>query len=125
MKVVHVQDLPLYEADPPVTRLNKIIVDNVLGAEKISVGLGIYRKGENAEWHAHPESEEVMYFTKGRGVILLENGEKAEIVPDTVTYVPIGERHKIENTGEDSLEFIFMYSPPGPESGIKKWKVVN
>lgn len=124
MKVIDVSKLPLYEADPPFTRQNKIVVDEQIGARGASMGIGIYRPGERAEMHVHPEQEEIIYFTRGHGRITLESGEVVHVRPHVVTYIPAGERHLLENVGDENLEFIFVYSPPGPERGIRRWKVV-
>jgi len=125
VKVFNIDNLPLYEAEPPYTRLNKVIVDDDSCKAQMSVGLGIYRKGEKAEMHAHDNSEEVMIFTSGKGVMLKENGESISLNKGIITYVKAGEKHKIENVGEEPLTFWFMYSPGGPERGIRKWKVVK
>ena len=66
-----------------------------------------------------------MYFKGGRGRITLESGEAFEVGPDTVTYVPPGEKHKIENIGDEPLVFIFIYVPAGPEKAIRQWKIVE
>jgi mannose-6-phosphate isomerase-like protein (cupin superfamily) len=125
MNVFRIDSLPLYEADSPNTRLNKILVDGeACSAANLSVGIGIYRKGEGAEMHVHDGEEEVMVFTKGRGIIALETGTPVNIEPGTVTYVPPGEKHQIKNVGDDPLEFFFIYSPPGPERNIRKWKTL-
>lgn len=126
MKVIDVKKLPVYEAEPPYTRQNKVIVDADLGSKGASLGLGIYRKGERALMHTHETEEEIIYFTEGKVRVTLGNtGEVFEFGPDTVIYVPAGEPHLLENAGDGDLKFFFVYTPPGPESGIKKWKVVG
>lgn len=127
MEVVSVDEAKLYESAPPNTRLNKILVDkeSVPECKNISMGLGIYREGEKAEMHSHAEEEEVMYFLEGEGKITLADGTEQKLEEGIITYCPPGEEHKIENTGAGNLVFIFVYSPPGPETGIRGWKVAK
>lgn len=125
MKVIDLNKLPIYEADPPYTRRNKVIVDRTDGCAGASMGIGIYRKGERALMHTHEHEEEIIYFTAGRARVTLADGQVFEFGPETVIYVPAGEAHLLENAGEEELRFIFVYTPQGPEAGIKKWKVVG
>lgn len=126
MKIIDVKKLPLYEADPPYTRQNKVIVDPEIGAKGASLGIGIYRKGEHAVMHTHEKEEEIIYFTEGTVRITLGNtGEVFVLGPDTVVYIPAGEPHLLENVGDGDLKFFFIYTPPGPEAGIKRWKIVG
>jgi oxalate decarboxylase/phosphoglucose isomerase-like protein (cupin superfamily) len=126
MEIIYIDKLPLYEADPPYTRQNKVIVDAETGAKGASLGIGIYRKGERALMHTHENEEEIIYFTKGKVRITLgDTGEVFELGEDTAVFIPPGEPHLLENIGDGELKFFFVYSPPGPESGIKKWKVVG
>ena len=75
MKKFHINELEIYEAEAPFTRQNKIIIDakNVENPP-FSLGMGIYRQGENAQMHVHENEVEVMIFTKGKGQIKLEDG---------------------------------------------------
>jgi len=125
METVDLEQIDLYEAEPPFTRLNKIMVDNIsVNNPPFSVGIGIYRQGEKAEMHAHAKEVEVMLFLKGSGIIRLPDGSDIELKPNRLLYFPPGEAHQIFNTGQEPLEFLFIYSPSGPEAGIRKWKTI-
>jgi oxalate decarboxylase/phosphoglucose isomerase-like protein (cupin superfamily) len=126
MEIIEMRKLPLYEAEPPYTRQNKVIVDTETGAKGASLGVGIYRKGERALMHTHENEEEIIYFTEGKVRITLgDTGDMFELDKDTVVFIPPGEPHLLENIGDGCLKFFFVYSPPGPEAGIKNWKVVG
>jgi mannose-6-phosphate isomerase-like protein (cupin superfamily) len=65
--------------------------------------------GETQE-HYHRETEEIYFFTHGRGRMRLA-GEEVEVGPgDTVVIAP-GLRHKVWNTGEEPLRLLCCCAP--------------
>ena len=125
MKKITIGELPLYRAAAPNVRDNLILCDGQDGAENLSVGIGVYNKGQASEFHVHQNEEEVMVYLKGEGVMRLEDGTEHSLVRGDVTYVPAGERHKLINTGAGEFVFLFVYSPMGPEKGIRGWDIVE
>ncbi|MFO7882868.1 MAG: cupin domain-containing protein [Kosmotogaceae bacterium] len=118
-------ELPVYRADPPNERDNLVLVDRETGAENMSVGIGIYSKGQASEFHTHENEEEVMIYLKGKGVMKTSDGKVVEISKGDVTYVPKNESHKLTNTGDEDFVFLFIYSPMGPEKNIRTWDIVR
>jgi mannose-6-phosphate isomerase-like protein (cupin superfamily) len=67
--------------------------------------------GGETEEHYHRESEEIYFFTNGRGRLRLD-AEEREVEPgDTVVIAP-GIRHKLWNTGTEPLRLLCCCSPP-------------
>lgn len=124
MKKLSMGDLPVYRAAPPNVRDNLILVDAQDGAENLSVGIGVYNKGQVSEFHTHEDSEEVMIYLKGQGLMKMEDGAEVLLERGDITFVPADERHQLVNTGDGEFVFLFIYSPLGPEKKIRKWDIV-
>ena len=61
--------------------------------------------------HYHRETEEIYYITHGRGRIRIE-GELREVsVGDAIAIRP-GQKHKLWNTGKETLKLLCCCSPP-------------
>jgi mannose-6-phosphate isomerase-like protein (cupin superfamily) len=60
--------------------------------------------------HYHPRSEEIYYITHGRGRIRLQ-GEMRELRVGDAVAIPPGQRHKLWNTGSETLRFLCCCSP--------------
>jgi mannose-6-phosphate isomerase-like protein (cupin superfamily) len=66
--------------------------------------------GETVE-HYHGASEEIYFFTRGRGRLRLGDEESEVVAGDTVV-IPPGTRHKLWSTGGDPLKLLCCCSPP-------------
>jgi len=82
------------------------------------VGMSIYGPGMEGPFNKHEGSETVI-IVHGKG--LFGTREKTvEAGPGDVLYIPPGEEHFLKNIGNQTLEFIFVYSKPGDEKPIKE-----
>ncbi|MDO4568455.1 MAG: cupin domain-containing protein [Clostridia bacterium] len=125
MKKISIGDLPVYRAAAPNVRDNLLLVDGTDGAENLSVGVGIYNKGQASEFHTHENEEEVMIYLRGEGLMRMEDGTEYSLKRGDITYVPANEPHRLYNTGDGEFVFLFVYSPMGPEKNIRKWDIVE
>lgn len=125
MKKLSIGALPVYRAAAPNVRDNLILVDAQEGAKNLSVGVGVYNRGQASEFHTHAGEEEVMIYLKGQGIMRMEDGTEVALRRGDVTYVPADEPHKLLNTGDGEFVFLFIYSPMGPEKNIRKWDIVE
>jgi oxalate decarboxylase/phosphoglucose isomerase-like protein (cupin superfamily) len=125
MKKYSIQELPVYKAAPPNERINLLLADKQVGAENLSVGIGVYSKGQAAEFHTHVDEEEVMVYLKGKGVMTLQDGTETPLEKGDITFVPKNESHKLRNTGAEDFVFLFIYAPQGPEKNIRSWNIVK
>lgn len=124
MKKMSIGELPVYRAAAPNVRDNLILVDALDGAKNLSVGIGVYNKGQASEFHTHMREEEVMIYLKGDGIMRMEDGTEYSLQAGDITFVPADEPHRLFNTGDGEFVFLFIYSPMGPEKNIRKWDVV-
>ena len=60
--------------------------------------------------HYHPRTEEIYYITHGRGRIIIE-GEARELKPGDAVAIPPGKRHKLWNTGSETLRLLCCCAP--------------
>jgi mannose-6-phosphate isomerase-like protein (cupin superfamily) len=67
--------------------------------------------GAETEEHYHRASEEIYFFTAGRGRLRLDADESEVAAGDTVV-IPPGARHKLWNTGDEPLRLLCCCSPP-------------
>jgi mannose-6-phosphate isomerase-like protein (cupin superfamily) len=65
--------------------------------------------GETGE-HYHVASEEIYFFTHGRGRLRLD-AEEREVEPGDTVVIPPGTRHKLWNTGPEPLKLLCCCSP--------------
>ena len=70
-----------------------------------------------AELHIHPDAEEILVVTRGRGQARIA-GQSHPVEREDVLYIPPGAEHEIRNTGEDFLGILFINVPTG--EGLKK-----
>jgi len=67
--------------------------------------------GSSSGRHAHPDSDEIMYFL-GRGIASLGD-EDVEIQNDLVVLAPKGVAHEARNTSEtETLKIFCVFIPP-------------
>jgi mannose-6-phosphate isomerase-like protein (cupin superfamily) len=66
--------------------------------------------GGSTQEHYHVRTEEIYYITAGRGRIRIEN-EVRDVGPgDAIAIVP-GKKHKIWNTGQETLKLLCCCAP--------------
>lgn len=112
LKVIRMQNVKGERREPP--RTSWILVsEKTVGAKNLAMGVNETYPGSMVPEHKHDIQEEVMYFVSGQGKFITED-EEIEIYPGTVIYNPPGKSHKILNTGDEVLRFIWIYSPQLP-----------
>jgi len=109
LKVVDIKDVEGIKRDPP--RTSWILVsENTVGSKNISMGVNETDPGSEVPEHVHNKEEEVMFFLEGKGKFIVP-GREIDLYPGIAIYNPPGESHKIINTGESKLKFVWIYSP--------------
>lgn len=71
--------------------------------------------GASTQEHYHPKAEEIYYITQGTGRMRIE-GELREVKPGDAIAIPPGKKHKIWNTGAETLHLLCCCAP-GYEDG--------
>ncbi len=73
--------------------------------------------GEVVTEHWHPYSEEFLYCVRGIVTARLD-GEHQVLAADHGVCIPIGMRHRIINTGEETAFLVFHLSPLAPRPDL-------
>jgi mannose-6-phosphate isomerase-like protein (cupin superfamily) len=60
--------------------------------------------------HFHPRAEEIYFITQGSGRMCIE-GETREVRPGDAIAIPPGQRHKLWNTGKETLHLLCCCAP--------------
>jgi mannose-6-phosphate isomerase-like protein (cupin superfamily) len=66
--------------------------------------------GGATQEHYHVHTEEIYYITNGTGRIRID-GEVRELKPGDAIAIPPGQKHKLWNTGNDTLRLLCCCSP--------------
>lgn len=66
--------------------------------------------GSSTQEHYHPKTEEIYYITAGRGRMRIEQ-ETRDVTSGDAIAIPPGQKHKIWNTGEETLKLLCCCSP--------------
>jgi len=98
-------------------RMFMLITPETIKSENISMVLIKVDQGQTVRpCHSHPTSEEIIYIIKGQGEAWID-GEIFAFNEGSAIIFPMGSKHMIRNSGENSLEVICVFSPPvTPES---------
>jgi mannose-6-phosphate isomerase-like protein (cupin superfamily) len=66
--------------------------------------------GASTQEHYHPKAEEIYFLTQGQGRIRIE-GEVREVSAGDAIGIPPGQRHKLWNTGSETLRLLCCCAP--------------
>lgn len=105
-------EIEIYSPPDHTGTLNRRLVGgDAIPSKKLEVILGELSPGGEAEWHSHPDSEQVFYILEGRcNVQALE--EECILETGMAIRFPEGLAHRIVVLGEKKLRCIVIYSPP-------------
>ncbi len=109
VKVVNINNIPGVRRDPPRTSW-VLVSEKTVGAKNLAMGVNETEPGSMVPEHKHELEEEVMFFISGKGKFITED-EEIPIEPGVCIYNPPGGSHKIVNTGDEILKFVWIYSP--------------
>ncbi len=66
--------------------------------------------GASTQEHFHPRAEEIYFITAGVGEIHIEGDRRGVKVGDAIA-IPPGQRHKLWNTGNETLKLLCCCAP--------------
>lgn len=66
--------------------------------------------GTSTQEHYHAKAEEIYYITHGTGRMRIEGEEREVRVGDAIA-IPPGQRHKLWNTGDETLTLLCCCAP--------------
>ena len=108
--LVRLADRP---AQPTADRWYRVLVDDEIGSTQATQFVGSIPPGRAPD-HFH-NYEEVLFILRGEGRMWA--GEtNTPIAPGSCIYLPKGQVHCVENTGEDELRLLGVFYPAGSPS---------
>jgi|SRR5882724_2280072 len=82
---------------------NSAIRNQSLAEARVPVGGG-------TQEHYHPKAEEIYFITAGEGKLRIEQ-ETREVRPGDAIAIPPGQKHKLWNTGNETLRLLCCCAP--------------
>ncbi len=105
-------------------KLSLTCAPEVNGATQFSAGVVDLPPGQGHARHNHPGSEEIIFVISGNGEQMVEddNGNPVtrEVGPGCTIFVPDSRFHSTLNTGGGPMQLFVVYSPAGPEVGLRE-----
>ncbi|MCX7302713.1 MAG: cupin domain-containing protein [Hyphomicrobiales bacterium] len=104
-------------------RLALTVAPEVNGATRFSGGVVDLPSGQGHARHNHPGAEEIIFVISGNGEQMVEDEMGVPITqkvgPGCTVYVPESRFHATLNTGQGPMQLFVVYSPAGPELGLR------
>ncbi|MGI8913485.1 MAG: cupin domain-containing protein [Chloroflexota bacterium] len=95
----------------------------VTAAERITAGMVTLRPGMGHTRHNHPGVEEILYILAGSGDQMVEdaagNPMRRAVRAGDLVHIPPDVYHETINTGDEPMQLLAVYSPPGPEALLR------
>jgi len=95
---------------PTGDRWYRVLVDDAIGSEQVTQFVGSIPAGRAPD-HFH-EYEEVLFILRGSGR-MWTGDVSAPIGPGSSVYLPHGQAHCVENTGDAELRLLGVFYPAG------------
>ena len=104
-------------------KLTLTVAPEVNGAKRFSGGVVDLPPGQGHSRHNHPGAEEIIFVISGEGEQMVETPEGVPVVqkvgPGCTVFVPEDRFHSTLNTGTQAMQLFVVYSPAGPELGLR------
>jgi len=116
--VIHESEV---EAKALPGRLHKMIVSpwHFGPAQHMCFGVADFPPNSHAPAHIHAAEEEILYVLSGRGEMYFD-GLPEPIEPGSCIYVPPNCTHSINNTSDEVLKVVYVFSPPVRQGSYDK-----
>lgn len=105
-------------------KLSLTVAPEVNGAKRFSGGVVDLPPGQGHSRHNHPGAEEIIFVISGAGEQMVETPDGVPVVqqvgPGCTVYVPESRFHSTRNTGSAPMQLFVVYSPAGPERGLRE-----
>jgi len=90
----------------------------VTAADRFSCGVVTLGPGQGHIRHNHPESEEILYFIKGKAMQTVDDEER-ECSQGELVHIPKAVYHSTVNHTDEEVVILAVYSPHGPEAQLR------
>jgi quercetin dioxygenase-like cupin family protein len=105
--MIHVRDYRDVAAEDALEGVNmRVVIGPEQGAPVFNMRVFEVLPGYNTPHHSHSWEHEV-FVLSGQGIVKTEQGDQS-LVDGTTVFVPGGEMHQFQNTGDEVLRFICL-----------------
>ena len=104
-------------------RLSWLSEPRLTAAKRFSAGIVVLQPGQGHDRHNHPGTEEILYVISGKGKQVVETPdgrEEREVGPGVLIHLPDDVFHSTINTGNEPMNILAVYAPPGPEAALRE-----
>lgn len=119
-KIIKVDDAPKVPYTPGGKAYRVMLVTEETGAKEINLIMPVSppdtppRRGS----HYHRKRESIFFVLQGKGKAIIE-GKEYDIEPNTVIYIPPGEKHAFRNIGNTEMRMLECFThPPIPADWV-------
>lgn len=110
MEIVRAWEEEGVKIPPPYARTIKVLyAPDRRDVPELTFSLALIDPGGQTDYHAH-DRPELIYVVSGRGISICE-GESVEVQGDVVLWVRAGEKHRLINTGAETLKLATVFVP--------------
>jgi quercetin dioxygenase-like cupin family protein len=92
------------------------------GSQHLVVGTEDLPPGKAIPVHKHPHADEVVLLLRGTGVATLGE-QRREVTPGALLFIPQGEWVGLENTGQETIRVVFIFSERGFDTYLRATSV--
>jgi oxalate decarboxylase/phosphoglucose isomerase-like protein (cupin superfamily) len=82
-----------------------------------------FAAGQGHARHNHPDAEQLIFVVSGQGEMMIEDPEGTPVTwpikAGDLVSIPQGAYHSTFNNGWEPIRILAVYSPPGPEAGMR------
>lgn len=96
-----------------------LMTENAPAPMDFSVHLCEWEPGKKNDLHTHEDATEAMFVLSGTGTALC-GGETIPLSPNGLLVAAPGKAHVIENTGNEKLVLLCIFSPAASAEGLKR-----
>jgi mannose-6-phosphate isomerase-like protein (cupin superfamily) len=89
------------------------------GSQQMEVFLSALPVGFATGTHVHHEADELFFIVKGTGTAQL-SGKEISIQSGDVIFIPKGEDHRVQVTGTEPMETLYLVDRPGLASEFRE-----
>ena len=114
-KIIKVDDAQKISRRPgsPAHRV-MLVTEETTGAKELNMIMSVTPPDQPPRHgsHYHRKRESIFFVLQGKGKAIIE-GKEYDIEPNTVIYIPPGERHSFRNVGNTEMKTLecFTYPP--------------
>jgi quercetin dioxygenase-like cupin family protein len=92
------------------------------GSQHLVVGTEDLPPGKVIPVHKHPHADEVVLLLQGTGVATL-GAQRRAVTPGALLFIPQGEWVGLENTGQETIRVVFIFSERGFDTYLRATSV--